>query len=94
MRMNRHIHNNTRHGEIIINQVPVESEAGIVHVVVDVSDSESEEEGRVENLSRHTLRRRRLTRIAGKEPQYMGLFCSLDGEEDILCRRCITCCTA
>ena len=62
--------------------------------VVDVSDSESEEDG-VPTMRRHNPRRsgkviqtrssvKRSARIAGKEVHYMELFCSLQGEEDIL----------
>ena len=63
--------------------------------VVDVSDSETEEGDRdgdrVENFRKNTPRRsgrlqssRRSARIAGREPQYMGLFCSSEGKDDVL----------
>ena len=68
------------------NQQPEIIENDVDPVVVDVSDSETEEGygyGNIENFRRNTPRRsgrlqssRSSARIAGREPKYMSIFCS------------------
>ena len=57
----------------------------------DVSDSKSEEgKDKSENVNIPNLRRniprgpRRSDRIAGHAPQYEGLYCTVDGKDDLL----------
>ena len=60
--------------------------------VEEVTDSESEEDiATAPIIRKHSSRRvntnksvRRSQRIAGKQPQYMGLFCHIEGEGDVL----------
>ena len=86
-RLNKHVFRDARPE----NTTTTIIDEDIAPTIVDASNSESEKEDRIEDLRQHIPRRsakvrsnRRSTRLADKEPQYMGLFYSLKGEEDVL----------
>ena len=77
------------------SQTPEVIENDVDPGIVDTSNSETEEGNkngdRVEHFRKNTPRRsgrlqisRRSEKITGREPQYMGLFCSLEGKDDVL----------